>query len=311
MTPLPLIIDCDPGVDDAVALLLAFAARDRLDLLAVTTVGGNVPATLTQRNARIIRRIAGREDVPVHRGAETPLIRPPVAASHFHSESGLGWLDVAEPAAPAAPAHAAAALVELLMGRPPGTIWVAAMGPLTNLALALRLEPAIAGRIKHVVLMGGARREGGNITASAEYNIHADPHAAEIVLASGCPVVVIGLDATHQVRTTPDRSAAVEALGTEAGRAAASLLAFSQGVERRLVGAAAPPLHDPCTIAWLLAPHLFTAIPAHIQVETASPLTLGHTAVELRPGSTAPNARWVTEVDADGVYALLLEHLAR
>jgi purine nucleosidase len=311
VAPVPLIIDCDPGVDDAIALLLAFAARDRLDVLAVTTVGGNVPAALTERNARIVREIAGREDVPVHRGAAAPLIRPPVAASHFHGDSGLGRLPIFEPAASAAEAHAAVALVELLMRRPSGTVSVAAMGPLTNLALALRLEPAIAGRLAQVVLMGGARREGGNITASAEYNIFADPHAAQVVLACGCPVVVLGLDATHQVRTTPERLAAVGALATPAGRAAAELLAFSRDVERKIVGDQPAPLHDPCTIAWLLAPELFTAAPADIAVETASPLTLGHTAVELRAPAADGRVRWVTGVDADGVYALLLEHLAR
>lgn len=310
--PKSLILDCDPGVDDAIALLVAFAPRDRIDLLAVTTVGGNVPVPLTARNARMIRQIAGREDVPVHAGASAPLIRPAEAASHFHGESGLGWLETFEPAAPAAEGHAATAIVELLMRRPSGSVSVAAMGPLTNLALAMRLEPAIVGRLAQVVVMGGARREGGNITASAEYNIYADPHAAQVVFGSGCPTVVLGLDATHQVRTTPDRLAAVKALGTPAGAAAARLLEFSRDAERRLVGGDAPPLHDPCTIAWLLAPELFVTVPATIQVETSSPLTQGHTAVELRLKDPAAAAvRWVTQVDADGVYALLLEQLAR
>ena len=310
MPPLPLIIDCDPGVDDAVALLLAFRSPEALELLAVTTVGGNVPADLTERNARIIRQIAGRESVPVHQGAELPLVRPPIAASHFHGDSGLGWLETFEPAAPADPRPSATAIVEAVMSRPSGTVAVAAIGPLTNLALAMRLEPALAARLKQVVIMGGARREGGNITASAEYNIHADPHAAEVVLGSGCPVVMLGLDATHQVRTTPERLAAIAAVGTPAAAAAARLLAFSQDVERRLVGDGAPPLHDPCTIAWLLAPGLFTAVPAQVRVETRSPLTLGHTAVEFRLRAPSP-VRWVTEVDAAGVYALLLERLAR
>ena len=312
MPAIPLIIDCDPGVDDAVALLLAFAAPERLELLAVTTVGGNVPARLTARNARIIRQIAGREDVPVHAGAEQPLLRPAEAASHFHGESGLGWLEISEPEAPTAPGHAALAIVEAVMSRPPKTVALAAMGPLTNLALAMRLEPALAGRLDRVVLMGGARREGGNITASAEYNIYADPHAAQIVFGSGCAAVVLGLDATHQVRTTPERLAAIQALGTPAAQAVGRLLEFSQHVERRLVGLDPPPLHDPCTIAWLLAPDLFSAVPVQLTVETCSPVTLGHTAVEFRLGAGGQSAiRWVTHVDADGVYALLLEHLGR
>ena len=311
MPPTPLIIDCDPGVDDAIALLLAFAAADRLDLLAVTTVGGNVPAAHTERNARIIRQIAGREDVPVYAGAPAPLVRRPEAASHFHGESGLGWLDVFEPAAPAADGTAAAAMVELLMARPPASVTVAAIGPLTNLALAMRLEPAIAERLSQIVIMGGARREGGNITASAEYNIWADPHAAQVVLKSGRPVIMLGLDATHQVRTTPERLAAIKALGGARAEAAARLIEFSADVERRLVGDDAPPLHDPCTIAWLLEPELFTTAPVDLDVETESALTVGHTAVEFRlkdPG--AATVRWVTAVDAEGVYRLLGERLA-
>lgn len=312
MPATPLIIDCDPGVDDAVALLLAFASADRLDLLAVTTVGGNVPAHLTERNARIVRQIAGREDVPVFGGAGAPLVRPAEAASHFHGESGLGRLEVFEPAAPAASGRAASAIAELVMSRPPGSVTVAAMGPLTNLALAMRLEPALARRLARVVSMGGARREGGNITASAEYNIWTDPHAAEVVFGSGCPVVALGLDATHQVRTTPDRLAAIKALGTPAAAAAARLLEFSQDVADRLLGGEAPPLHDPCTVAWLLEPELFTAAPVELRVETNSPLTLGHTAVEFRlKDPAAATVQWVTKVDAEGVYDLLLERLGR
>ncbi|MBW3618177.1 MAG: nucleoside hydrolase [Proteobacteria bacterium] len=310
MTAIPLIVDCDPGVDDAVALLLAFAAPERLELLAVTTVGGNVPARLTARNARIIRQIAGRQAVPVYAGAEQPLVRAAEAASHFHGESGLGWMEPFEPDVPTAAGHAALAIVETVMARPAGTVTVAAMGPMTNLALAMRLEPAVVDRLAQVVVMGGARREGGNITASAEYNIFADPHSAQIVFSSGLPAVVLGLDATHQVRTTPERLAAIKALDRPAARIVAQLLEFSQDVERRLVGPEPPPLHDPCTIAWLLAPELFTAVPVGLSVETSSPLTLGHTAVEFRgtdPGGSA--IRWVTKVDADGVYALLLEHL--
>jgi purine nucleosidase len=306
-----LIIDCDPGVDDAIALLLAFASPE-LDLLAVTTVAGNIGGRLTERNGRLIRQIAGREDVPVYAGAEAPLSRAPVAASHIHGESGLGTLAVSEPSAPLAEGHAANAIVELVMAREPGAVTIAAIGPLTNLALALRLEPALAARLGPLVVMGGARREGGNITPSAEFNVFADPHAAQAVFASGCAVTVLGLDATHQVRTTPARLEAVRRLETPAGRAAAELLGFAQGVGLRLFQDDSPPLHDPCTIAWLLAPQLFTHVPAEMEVETGSALTLGHTAVNLRPKDPASSRiRWVTEVDADGLYALLLERLAR
>jgi purine nucleosidase len=310
--PTPLIIDCDPGVDDAIALLLAFAARDRLELLAVTTVGGNVPAELTARNARIIREIAGARTCRSTPARARRWSRSRGRPATFHGESGLGWLELTEPRAAAAEGHAALAIIEQVMARPPGSVTIAAIGPLTNLAMAMRLEPALAGRLARVVVMGGARREGGNITASAEYNIYADPHAAEIVFASGCEVVTLGLDATHQVRTTPERRAAIAALGTRSAQTVVRLLEFSEEVERRLVGPEAPPLHDPCTIAWLLRPELFTDVPVDLKVETRSALTLGHTAVEFRvKDPAATRVRWVTQVDAEGVYRLLLEQLGR
>ncbi len=307
-----IIFDCDPGVDDAFALFLAFASPDELELLAVTTVAGNVDATLTARNARVIRQLAGREDVPVHAGAERPLARPPIVASHFHGESGLGDLPVFEPAAPTASGHAADVIIDLVMSRPPGSVSMAVTGPMTNLALALRKSPALAGRLGTVVVMGGARREGGNITASAEYNIYADPHAADVVFRSGCRIVTLGLDATHQMRATPARVEAIRALDTVAARSVANLLDFSVDVEKRLVGGDSPPLHDPCTIAWLLAPELFTAVPVDLRVETGSMLTLGHTAVEFRlPEGFEATTRWVTHVDHEAVFALMLERLAR
>ncbi|MDP3855817.1 nucleoside hydrolase [Phenylobacterium sp.] len=306
-----LIIDCDPGVDDAVALFLAFASRD-LEILAVTTVGGNVGADLTARNARIIRQIAGREDVPVHAGATRPLVREPVEADHFHGESGLGDLPVFEPDAPLAAAHAVDVIVETVMAAAPGTVTLAVTGPMTNLALAIIREPALAHRLARVVVMGGARTEGGNITPSAEYNIYADPHAAHVVFSSRCPCVVLGLDATHQVRATAGRVAAIRAAGTPAAQAAAGVIDFSNGIERDLVGGRSAPMHDPCVIAYILAPHLFTTRPCGLQVETNSALTLGHTAVEFRLADpSAATVQWVTEVDADGVFGLITERLAR
>ncbi|MDP1631737.1 MAG: nucleoside hydrolase [Caulobacter sp.] len=312
MTRTPLIIDCDPGVDDAIALLLAFASPDQLEILAITTVAGNVDADLTARNARIIRQIAGREDVPVFVGARAPLVRPPIIASHFHGESGLGTLPVFEPGAPTAAGDAAQAIIDIVMSRPAGAVSMAVTGPMTNLALALRQEPALAAHLGPVVVMGGARSEGGNITASAEYNIYADPHAAEVVFRSGVKTVVLGLDATHQLRATPARVAAIAALDTPAARAATQLLDFAVQIEKTLVGGDSPPQHDPSTILYLLAPRLFTAVPVDLQVETESALTMGHTAVEFRLADpAAATCRWVTTVDHEAVFALMLEILAR
>ena len=304
---IPIIIDCDPGVDDIVALLLAFASPE-LEILAVTTVAGNVSAKLTARNAAMVREVARREEVPVFAGAAAPLDREPVEAGHFHGEHGTGALPPFEPSAPIAATPAADALIDIVMHRPPGTVTLVVTGPMTNVALAMQNEPMLAQRLGRIVAMGGARSEGGNITASAEYNIFADPHAAQIVFASGCPIVCFGLDATHQVRATEARIAAIEALGTPAAAMAAAMLRFSRDVERDIVGGTDAPLHDPCPIAWLLRPELFELKPCRIEIETASPLTLGHTAVEFR--SDRPNAQWAVRADAPGLFDLLAERLA-
>ena len=305
MTRQALIVDCDPGVDDAVALMLAFGSP-AFELLAVTAVGGNVPVVKTARNARMLRQIAGRADVPVFMGADRPLRREPAGAGEFHGAEGLGDMTPFEPDAPCADGHAADAIVDLVMGRPAKSVAVAVLGPLTNLALALRKEPALADRLGPVAVMGGARSEGGNITASAEFNIWADPEAAAEVLATGCDAVLFGLDATHQVRATEARIAALEAAGTPMADVAASMMRFSQRVERRIVGWDAPPVHDPCPVAWLLQPDLFALKPCRIAVETESDLTRGHTAVEFRAAvaGSLPH-RWAVSADADGVFGLV------
>lgn len=300
-----LIIDCDPGVDDAVALMLAFGSP-AFELLAITAVGGNVPVVKTARNARMLRQIAGREDVPVFMGADRPLRREPAGAGEFHGVEGLGDIAPFEPAAPCAAGHAADAILDLAMARPAKSVALAVLGPLTNLALALRKAPALADRLGPVAVMGGARSEGGNITASAEFNIWADPEAAAEVLASGCGLVMFGLDATHQVRATEARIAALERLATPMGDVTASMMRFSQRVEREIVGWDAPPVHDPCPVAWLLKPGLFALRSCRIAVETDSELTRGHTAVEFRDAVAGrlPH-RWAVSADADGVFALI------
>ncbi len=290
------------------ALFLAFAAPE-LELLAVCTVGGNVPAHLTQRNARIVRQIAGREDVPVYGGAERPLKRPPAGAGDFHGPEGLGDLEPFEPTGIIGDGPAANAIVDLVMKRPAGSVAVAVLGPMTNLALAMKRERRLADHLGPVVVMGGARSEGGNITASAEFNIWADPDAAAVVFASGCDVIAFGLDATHQVRATEPRIRALQALRSEPARATAALLRFSQRVEREANGAEAPPLHDPCPIAWLLKPELFSLKPCRIEVETASELTRGHTAVEFRVDPATARHRWATTADGQGVFDLLTDTL--
>ncbi|WP_426037079.1 nucleoside hydrolase [Brevundimonas sp. DC300-4] len=307
-----MIIDCDPGVDDAVGLLLAFASPE-LDLRAITTVGGNVPVRTTTRNARIIRQVAGREDVPVFAGAARPLRREPAGAGEFHGAEGLGDLEAVEPDAPAAEGSAVEAMVRIVMAAEPKSVALAVMGPMTNVALALRAEPRLAERLGPVVVMGGARSEGGNITPSAEFNIWADPDAAAEVFASACEMVVFGLDATHQVRGTEGRIQALEAVGKGPALTAAMMVRFSQRIERDIVGWPTPdwgaPLHDPCTVAWLLKPGLFRLKPCRIEVETDSDLTRGHTAVEFRVDPASARHLWAVEADGQGVFDLITQRL--
>ena len=309
MVKTTLIIDCDPGVDDATGLLMAFAASN-IDLLAITTVGGNVPAGQTARNACILRQIANREDVPVFAGADHPLVCEPAGAGEFHGEEGLGDMAPFDPAKGIEAEPAADAIIRLVMARPAGTVDLVMMGPMTNLALALRRQPQLAGHLKQVVAMGGARSEGGNITASAEFNIWADPDAAHEVMQSPVPVVLIGLDTTHQVRATEERIRTIETIDNASSQTVACMLRFSQRVERTIVGWDAAPLHDPCTVAYVMAPELFRLRPAEIRIETQSDLTRGHTAVEMRGDLLEARHLWAVKADAEGIFDLIGETLA-
>lgn len=196
MPPEPIIIDCDPGQDDALAILLALASPEDLEVLAITTVAGNVPLALTAVNARKILELAGRSEVPVYAGCDRPLLRPPVTAEHVHGRTGLDGAELPAPGIELAPGHAVDAIIALIRERPTGTVTLCPIGPLTNVALAMRLAPDIVERIKRIVLMGGAAGA-GNVTPSAEFNIYADPHAASIVFAAGVPLVMHGLDVTR------------------------------------------------------------------------------------------------------------------
>lgn len=312
MTQTSLILDCDPGVDDAIALFLAFAARDDLDLLGVTTVAGNVAAALTARNACILREIAGREDVPVYAGCERPMVRPPIDAGHFHGQTGLGDLPIFEPKTGVEAQHGVDFIIDTVMSRNSGTVTIAVTGPMTNLAMAMVKEPKIAPRLAGIVAMGGARSEGGNVTASAEYNIYADPHAAQLVAESGAPLVMMGLDVTHQVRVSPQHIAAIKALGGPVSEASVNLFHFMDRMEKALASGGDAPQHDLCPIAYLLDPSLFTLRPCRMAVETTSPLTAGHTAVEFRLGEGPERPiQWAVKANADGVFNLLTDRLSR
>jgi purine nucleosidase len=310
MPPRPIIIDCDPGQDDALAILLALASPEQLEVLAVTAVAGNVPLALTERNARKIVELAGRHDIPVHAGCERPLRRDLVTAEHVHGRTGLDGTELPEPSKPLADAHAVDAIIKALRARP-GAVTLCPLGPLTNIATAMQRAPDIVDHICEIVLMGGAIGE-GNITPAAEFNIFADPHAAEIVFQSGVGLTMLGLDVTHQVLATPERVRAIAAHGTAVSRAVVGLLEFYNIYDQTKRGRPGAPMHDPCVIAYLLRPELFAGRECHVAIETEGRHTLGRTVVDWSGrGGGAPNATVIHQVDADGFFALLTERLAR
>jgi purine nucleosidase len=307
-----VIIDCDPGQDDAVALFLALSSPDELDVLGITTVAGNVPLELTQRNARMMCDIARRRDMAVYAGCDRPMQIDPITAEYIHGNTGIDGVDVFEPETPLQEQHAVDFIIETLLDAEDESVTLVPTGPMTNIATAIRREPAVLDRVEHIVAMGGAMREGGNRSPSAEFNVLADPHAADVVYNCGRPVTAMGLDVTHQVLSTRERVARILALGNPVAEATAGMLSFFHRYDTRKYGTEGAPLHDPCTVAWLLRPELFKTRRCNVSVEKESQLTLGHTAVDFWHVTDRPlNVDWTYEVDADGFYDLLIERIGR
>ncbi len=312
MAARPIIIDCDPGQDDAVALLLALASPEELELRGITCVAGNVPLALTEANARRIVELAGRTEVPVFAGCARPLLRSLVTAEHVHGRTGLDGCDLPAPALPLDPRHAVDFIVAECLAAGTDGLTLCPTGPLTNIAQAIVKAPEILPCIAEIVLMGGAAMTPGNTTPSAEFNIYVDPHAAHVVFECGRPIVMHPLDVTHKAITTPERLDAIRAIGTPVADAVAGMLAFYDRFDMDRYGMPGGPLHDPCVIAYLLKPALFAGRRARVRIETRSELTMGRTVVDwwgIEGG--APNALVLNEIDADGFYALLVERLAR
>jgi purine nucleosidase len=310
--PRQIIIDTDPGLDDAVAILLALAAADELEVLGITAVAGNLPLARTERNARRVCELAGRRDVPVYAGCARPMLRPLATAEQVHAETDRERLLLPEPTMPLQAQHGVDFLIETLRSAEPRAVTLCALGPLTNIAMALVKAPDIAGNVRELVVMGGTVFELGNVTPAAEFNIHVDPHAAGIVIDSGIPITMIPLDVTHWLLTTPPRLAALEALGNRCGRAVAALLtAFDEN--RRAKGSAGPlSLHDPAVIGYLLHPALYDGRHVNVAIETQSLLTVGMTVVDWWgvTGRT-PNVQFMNTIAADGFYELLTQKLRR
>jgi len=305
-----IIIDTDPGHDDAIAILLALASPE-LDVIGITCVAGNAPLHLTEVNALRICELAGRKDMKVFSGCDRPMVRKLVTAEEVHGETGLDGPDWQDPNMELQPQHAVDWLVETLLDAEDRSITICPVGPLTNIGMALVREPAIASKIQSIITMGGGYFVGGNVTPAAEFNIFVDPHAADVVYRSGIPIVAMPLDVTHKALMTKEWINTLSELGTEVGIKSAQMLTFYNRFDLARYGMSGSPVHDPATIAYLIEPDLYTGKDVYVEIETRSSLTMGMTVVDYwgarRKG---PNCHWVSEVDDDGFFRLLFDRLA-
>ncbi|MXZ79667.1 MAG: nucleoside hydrolase [Acidimicrobiia bacterium] len=309
--PRPIIIDTDPGQDDAIAILAALAS-DELEVLGLTAVAGNVPLELTARNALILVELAGRPDVPVFAGCDRPLRRDLVTAEHVHGKTGIDGADLPDPTTELQPQSAVDWMIETLLAAGEREITICPVGPMTNVATVLETAPEAARNIREIVCMGGGFFDGGNTTPTAEFNVFVDPEAAQIVLHCGAPVTMLPLDVTHKALMTDAWINQVRDLGTRTGSAAAGMLDFYERFDVDKYGTFGGPLHDPNVIAYLMRPDLYSGRHCNVEVETESPLTMGMTVVDWWDVTDRPaNCQFITEVDSDGFYELLLNLLAR
>jgi purine nucleosidase len=303
----PIILDCDPGHDDAMAILLACGCPD-IDLLAITTVAGNQTLEKTTLNARRVCTVAGIDDVPIHAGCDRPLLRPPIIAADIHGESGLDGPTWGEPTVPVADEHAVDYLVRTLMASD-GEITLVPVGPLTNIAVALAREPRIAARTSEVVLMGGSYTR-GNVTPAAEFNIMADPEAAAMVFRAGWPVTMVGLDLTHQARAEQWVIDEIRAMGSPLSSTVVEILEFARSTDRRADGSTAPPIHDACAVARVARPAIIHLKDAFVAVETAGQWTAGMTVTDFSEQlGQGANAHVATELDTERFWTLMLDAL--
>ncbi len=306
-----IIIDTDPGHDDAFALLMALASSDELDVRAITTVAGNVPIDKTTYNALRLRELVGA-DVPVYRGCARPMVNELVTAEYVHGETGLDGPHLPEPSRDVEPGHAVDYLIEELLGSPRAATTVCLIGPMTNMAMALVKEPRISAHIAEIVIMGGSFKEGGNVTPTAEFNVYVDPHAAHVVFASGVPITIMPLDVTHQAQATSERANAFRSLGDPVGSVVSAMLDFASRFDVAQYGFVGYPLHDPTVIAYLLAPDMFDLREAYVSVVTDAGSTHGQTVADWHAQTGhEPNARVAMQLDADRFFALVTDRLSR
>lgn len=305
-----IIIDTDPGQDDAVAILLAFASPE-LDVLGLTTVAGNVPLAQTTRNAKVVCELANRTDTRIFAGCDRPLSQTLVTAEHVHGATGLDGADLPEPMMPTQATHAVDFILDTLRAEPEHTVTLCTLGPLTNIGAALRADPDTMRRAKAIVSMGGAYFEVGNITPAAEFNIYVDPEAADAVATSGIDWTILPLDVTHKALTSPDWIVRLNGLNTPVGTAVAGWTGFFERFDVAKYGSSGAPLHDPTVIAYLIAPDLFEGRRINVEIETASPLTRGMTVADWWRVTDRPaNALFIGSINAKGYFDLITNRLA-
>ncbi len=305
-----IIIDTDPGQDDAFAILFALGSPEELDVVAVTAVGGNVPLALTSRNALKVLELAGRPDIPVYAGCPGPIVKKLKTAEYVHGPTGLDGADLPEPTTPLQPEHAVDFLVRAIMAAPEGELTVCTLGPMTNLAMAMAMEPRIIPRLREVVLMGGGFFQGGNATPAAEFNIFVDPHAAHIVFESGAPVTMCPIDCTYSALMTVEWLDALRATGKRAAIEAANLADFYRQYGGHKFPTTARPIHDACVTGYLLAPQLYEQRQCNVTIDIVSPETIGMTIVDWW-GVTGKreNCKVLRRIDPEPFFALMLERI--
>ena len=305
-----IIIDTDPGQDDALAILLALGSPE-LDVLGITCIAGNVPLPLTIRNAQLVCELAGRRDIKIFAGCGRPMVRDLVTAEAVHGQTGLDGPDWDEPTMGVQDMHAVDWLVEVLMAADDGEVTLCPVGPITNVAMAMVREPRIIPKIAEIVTMGGGFFVGGNTTPVAEFNVYVDPHAADVMYRSGVPIVTMPLDVTHKALMSPEWIESVRAIGGDVGDKTAAMLSFYGRYDIKRYNERGGPLHDPATIAYLLNPDLYGGKDVFVEVETHSELTMGMTVVDYwNRWERPPNCKWISEVDSDGFFTLIRERLA-
>ena len=305
-----ILLDCDPGHDDAVAMMLAWG-NPSIELLGVTTVGGNQTLDKVTRNALSVATVVGMHDVPIAAGCRLPLVRPVEIAPDVHGDSGLDGVELPEPAVELDPRHGVDLIIETIMSNEPGTVTLVPTGPLTNIAMAARKEPRIVERVQEVVLMGGGYHV-GNWSAVAEFNIKVDPEAAHIVFNEKWPIVMVGLDLTHQALATDEVAERIAAVPGSVSQFTLGLFTFFRKAYQDAQGFEFPPVHDPCTLAYLIDPTIVETVKVPVDVELNGSLTTGMTVADFRaPAPEDCHTKVATRLDAPRFWGLVVDAIDR